>query len=197
MKILGTVTQSNCIPHCLSLSFPPTITTTTSSSSSSLSHHPHSAAEKSRDAGNTHSVRRQRIRERPRKHFQRLTVDMSFTFSRTLSSLSSPLSSLSPPVAAEADGEGERVCVCVVCVFLCVCRGGDGEGSSGGGRRDETAMRWRIKTGREGRGGERESARGREIKRLALGCRSASPQCSPWELRHWWTRWTGVRRAEL
>lgn len=62
-----------------------------------------------------------------------------------------------------------------------------------GGLRDKTAMRWRIKTGRER---ERVKKRGRKKKpRLALGCRSASPQRSPWELRHWTAGQAGGARS--
>lgn len=73
-----------------------------------------------------------------------------------------------------------------VCACVYVCKGLCGVGEvGGGGRRDETAMRWRIKTGRVGRGGEggREGGGGRkkrgEIKRLALGCRSVPVQQPP------------------
>ena len=64
---------------------------------------------------------------------------MSFTFSRTLLPLSSP-------VAAEADEEGGEVVVVVVV---------GGTRAGGGVRRDKTAMRWRIKTRRE-KEGERD-----------------------------------------
>ena len=73
-------------------------------------------------------------------------------------------------------------------------------GGEGGGLRDKTAMRWRIKTGREKerereRERERVKKRGKEKTRLALGCRSASPQRSPWELRHWTAGQAGGARS--
>ena len=64
-----------------------------------------------------------------------------------------------------------------------------------GGLRDKTAMRWRIKTGRERERGREEEEEEEKKPRLALGCRSVSPQRSPWELRHWTAGQAGGARS--